>query len=250
MITLFDLAAKAPIKCWSPYAWKARYVLNMKNIPYTTAWVDYPDLEPESKKAGVKPSNIKKRDGNPWYTCPAIVDDSTGTAIPDSFEIALYLDKQYPNTPRAIPEGMEGLQKAFEEQFMDLLQPTIWVLIVSKVPAFLNPSSAKYFYDTRSAFLGKPLEQLAVDPEERKQLWAKIKGSFDKLDGYYAKTDSAGPFFMGQTVSFADFTVAGMLRAVKICLGSDSEEWKAIEEWNGGRWKALIDSLEPYASEN
>lgn len=219
----------------------------MKKLPYKTLWFDYPDVEPASIKAGIPPL-MKKPDGSLYYTCPAIIDDSTGTAIPDSFEIARYLDKQYTDTPKAIPDGTEGLQKAFEEYFMELLTP-IWVLIVPKVPPFLSPNSAKYFYDTRSAFLGKPLEQLAVDPEERKQIWAQIKGNFDKLDAYYAKSDSTGPFFMGEAVSFADFVVGGMLQAIRTCLGSDNEEWKAIEEWNGGRWKALVGSLEPFASE-
>lgn len=43
------------------------------------------------------------------YTLPAIYDPSTGTGVADSFEIARYLDKQYPTTPTVIPAGTEAL---------------------------------------------------------------------------------------------------------------------------------------------
>ncbi|KXN83378.1 hypothetical protein AN958_01515 [Leucoagaricus sp. SymC.cos] len=139
----------------------------MKKLSYKIRWFDYPDLVPASIEARIKPYLVRS-DGSPYYTCPAIIGDATGVSMNDSFKIAQYFDKQYPDTPKALPEGTDGLQSMFEEQFIEVLFP-VWTL-VPKVPGFLSEISGKYFYDTRSAFLGRPLEQLPVDPEERKEL--------------------------------------------------------------------------------
>ncbi|KAI0322567.1 hypothetical protein OF83DRAFT_1080149 [Amylostereum chailletii] len=69
-ITLYDIPGNAwPKKAWSPNCWKVRYFLNMKDIPHKTIWVEYPDIEPEMKKIGAKPTGI--RDGmsvlGSWY---------------------------------------------------------------------------------------------------------------------------------------------------------------------------------------
>lgn len=41
---LYDLPSKGDCKCWSPNTWKVRLPLNFKGIPYTTEWVEYPDI--------------------------------------------------------------------------------------------------------------------------------------------------------------------------------------------------------------
>jgi hypothetical protein len=54
-IILYDLPSchkgKGQQSCFSFNPWKTRSVLNFKNIPYTTEWVEYPDVESKMKAA-------------------------------------------------------------------------------------------------------------------------------------------------------------------------------------------------------
>ncbi|KAF9443132.1 hypothetical protein P691DRAFT_779056 [Macrolepiota fuliginosa MF-IS2] len=245
MITFYDLAAKPPLTACSPNPWKARYVLNYKKLPYKTVYVEFPDIETVSKKAGIPPFG-KKPDGvTPHYTCPAITDDTTGAALSDSYKIAEYLDKAYPDTPQVFPPGTEALQAAFYDHFFQVISP-LWPIVLPRVPETLNERSAEYYTRTRAERFGKPLDQMEPVGEDRIIAWEKIKASFGQLDGWLSK--SPGKFIFGDTVTFSDFVVASMLQSVKILLGEGSEEWKNIEGWNDGRWSNILKNLEKHAS--
>ncbi|KAF8515792.1 hypothetical protein BU17DRAFT_93208 [Hysterangium stoloniferum] len=99
-ITLFDISSFCKPQAWSPNTWKARLVLNYKQIPYKTVWVSFPDIEDTLKNIGGKPTGFKPNKGGnaPLYTLPAILDESgdTPVVIADSLAIAEYLDAKYP----------------------------------------------------------------------------------------------------------------------------------------------------------
>jgi hypothetical protein len=44
-IVLYDLACVKNI-CFSPIVWRIRLMLNYKRIPYTTVFLEMPDIEP------------------------------------------------------------------------------------------------------------------------------------------------------------------------------------------------------------
>ncbi|KAJ3930727.1 MAG: hypothetical protein NXY57DRAFT_976060 [Lentinula lateritia] len=62
------------------------------------------DVSTTIKKIGADPTCLQPT-REPWYTISAIVDDAVGVALPESAEIAEYLD-----TSRIIPEGTHTLQ--------------------------------------------------------------------------------------------------------------------------------------------
>lgn len=217
----------------------------MKNLPYQTVYVELPDIARVSKEAGISPFSHKP-DGTPVYTCPAIIDDATGTSLSDSYKIAEYLDKQYPDTPKAFPSGTEALQAAFYQSFNDTVTFPIAFTIVPETPRILKERSREYFYRTREKFFGKPVDQLKPVGEELEKNWEKLKVVFDAVEGWYGK--SSGDFMVGDMVSFADFTVASMVVAVKIICGEDSKDWGRFKAMNNGRWTKLLGDLEDYAS--
>jgi len=244
MITFYDLAAKDSIKTWSPNPWKTRYVLNYKGLTYKTVPIEYPDLEPEFKKLGIPP-NGTKGDGSPLYTSPSLIDDATNTKLSDSYKIAEYLDKAYPDSPKVIPPGTEALQAAFYDQFWQVISP-IWVLYLPRLPVVvLNPKSAGYFTTTRTAFFGKPLADVEPKGAESTEGWKKVQAAFDTIHGWYSKSN--GPYLMGEKPTFGDFAVAGLLHGLKVCFGENSAEWKNIGTWNNGKWTAYLASLDKYA---
>jgi hypothetical protein len=47
-IVLYDLACTKNI-CFSPVVWRIRLMLNYKQIPYSTVFLELPDIEPTLK---------------------------------------------------------------------------------------------------------------------------------------------------------------------------------------------------------
>ncbi|KAF9443128.1 hypothetical protein P691DRAFT_779052 [Macrolepiota fuliginosa MF-IS2] len=242
-IILYDIAAKGSIKTWSPNTWKARYMLNYKGLSYKTLALEFPDIEPEYKKLGIPPS-AKKADGKLSYTSPAISDGDA--RITESFRIAEYLDKTYPDTPKIIPAGSRPAQTGFYEYFFSHFK-SLWPLLLPKVSVnILNPESVEYFERTRSEMFGKPLAELEPQGEARAQSWKEVKEGFDQIGEQLS--GRGGPYFLGEDPCFVDFAVASLLQALKHVFGPESEEWKGVEEWDNGKWKKFLASLDKYAS--
>ena len=219
-----------------------RVVLNYKGTPYRTEWVEFPDIEPLSKKLGIEPTDHNS-DGSPLYTLPAIHDPSTGVYIADSTAIAEYLEKTYPNTPSVFPNETIGLQKVFEATFESSLD-AVWSFILPATNFKLNPVSEEYFRRTREISFGQKLEDVIPTGNTRTEEWGKFEQGLTKIHSYLALTK--GPYMLGDTISWSDFVLFSFIYWFKLIWGEDSKEWKDIASWNDGRWEALIRGLEKY----
>ncbi|GLB43549.1 putative glutathione S-transferase, N-terminal domain [Lyophyllum shimeji] len=243
VISFYDIPSKTG-KPWSGNTWKARYALNYKGIPYKTVWVEYPDIEAAAKQIGAAPTG-KRPDGTPLYTCPMIHDPSTNTAVSESLAIAEYLDRQYPDTPRLLPPGTTALQHAFMTVFQPLGGPALQFALPA-THRYLTPASEGYFRFHREKAFGKIMETWTPTGPERDVEWAKVKASFNTLDGWLQAGKADGPFFGGKIPCFSDFAVGARLIWYKLIFGEDGEKWKDILTWNEGRWAAYTESLKPY----
>ncbi|KAK0237553.1 hypothetical protein EDD85DRAFT_727496, partial [Armillaria nabsnona] len=88
-----------------------KYTLNLKSMPYQTAYVELPDIEALAKNIGASLTSTKPYGVSPFYTIPILQDGSTGAVVSDSVAIAGYLDKTYPSSgPVLIPTGTMTLQ--------------------------------------------------------------------------------------------------------------------------------------------
>ncbi|KAF9564190.1 hypothetical protein CPC08DRAFT_734565 [Agrocybe pediades] len=246
-ITLYDSPLAHGKTTWSPYMWKARLFLNFKGIPYKTEWVDFVDIESHCKKHGLKPTGKRSWDGQDLYTLPAIHDASTGVYVSDSWLIAEYLEKQYPDTPTLFPSGTKGLQQAFTDLHLQTVFP-LRAFLIPRVPRKLSPRSAEYFIRTREISFKKKLEDIVPKGDEATKEWSKLEVGFDKIAAWYARTDDKGQFMLGETISWADITVVSFHLWFKSIFGEDSEEWKRISAWSGGRWIDLVKALDLYST--
>ncbi|KAF8990471.1 hypothetical protein BDQ17DRAFT_1313825 [Cyathus striatus] len=244
MITFYDIPSALPINAWSPNTWKTRYCLNFKGLEYKTEYVEYPDIEALSKKLGIPPTQYKP-DGSPYYSLPAIYDSSTGVAIAESMEIAKYLDKTYPDSPKLIPEGTQGFHYTFLFAYDEVLSP-LWAFILPKVATYLNPRSEEYFTRTRSAMYGKNLQDVVPQGAEREEEWAKFKKNLSKASKWFENNGGKGPYIMGDMISFADCVLVAFLFWIKISWGEESPEWKDIKSWDDGRWDKLVHGFKKY----
>jgi len=243
-IIFYDIPSLNPGSAWSCNTWKTRYALNIKGIPYKTEWVEYPDIEPVAKKLGIPPTS-KKPDGSPYYTLPAIYDPSTETYVSEAQLIAKYLDKTYPDSLPLFPNNTTDLQTAFEAAYLSNISP-LWDFILPVVFQKLNPASVEYFRRTREQVYGKKMEEIAPKGEAAVVQWAQYKDGLGKMAASYAQNGGKGPFFLGETPSWADTVMAGYIIWLRILWGEDSQQWKDVMSWDGGRWNALIEGLKSY----
>jgi len=221
-----------------------RFCLNYKNIPYRTEWLELEDIELHLKKLGIKPTG-KKPDGRDLYTLPAIHDPSTGTYLADSFLIAQYLDKTYPDTPPILPSDSIGLQVAFEEQFMSALVP-LWQFITVHSIGLLTPRGQEYGRRSKEMQFGKRLEDMEPKGEDAEREWEVLRNALGKIDGYYAKVEGSGPFILGPSISWGDIVVVSAMIWIRLSFGEESQRWKYISSWHGGRWGALLKAFNAF----
>lgn len=208
-------------------------------------WVEYPDIERTAKELGVGPTAVWP-DGSPMYTLPIIYDPSTKTAIGESTAIARYLDTTYPDTPRVIPEGTDAFQEATAWAIGTAIGVIGLRLYQPVVLERLDGASKAYFKAARERTFGGVIEEWSPrGSAAREAHWKHLHNAFGQIAGWLdAGSGEERRFFMGDRASFADIVLAGRLLGMKRVFGEDSEDWKTIESWHGGRWVRQIEAFD------
>ncbi|KAG7098004.1 hypothetical protein E1B28_005312 [Marasmius oreades] len=239
MITVYDLGpSKFPENVGgSPHTRKVIFSLNYKKLPFEVSAITLGEIERTAKSIGAPPTTTHP-DGSPKYTAPFIHDSSTSESISDSLLIVEYLDKAYPTTPKLVPEGTRVLQAVFA----DAVTAKFYSLLGALMPKFLEWFSPVFLAE-HEKHVGPPK---LLSQEETKEVWVNGKKSFDELLGAY-ESAGVGKFVMGgDTPVFADLALAAMLSGVKIMFGNDSEEWKDVSGWIGGRAGKVVEEILKY----
>ncbi|KAK7045882.1 hypothetical protein VNI00_007313 [Paramarasmius palmivorus] len=247
-IRFYDFPSKLD-RIWSPNLLKTlaltvkpRYTLNYKGIPYEIIHVELPDIEALCKSIGAPPTR-KKRDGSPKYTVPVIHDPNTGASVSESFSIAQYLDKTYPMPDKTvIPPGTEALQQAFLDAFLEKAILPLIPLAHSRIVNLMNPASAEHHRKETEQNYGVPFDDIEPKGEECVKSWKKAEDGYGVVDSWLKDAR----YVMGEQVSFADFWAAGSVVWIGSLWGEDSEEYKRVCKWHGGRWARLAKDLESY----
>ncbi|KAF6756201.1 hypothetical protein DFP72DRAFT_894858 [Ephemerocybe angulata] len=257
MITLYDYLTELPDKSFSPYAAKVRIVLNYKNLPHRTVFFHPLEIETQIRALNLPPNDLDlKPDGSLRYTIPVLHDEATGEAISDSARIIDYLDRAYPDTPQVTSPSTRVTSFAFESTIQGLLLPHLY-LVVGPKAVKLQPGDVRkaYFRSVVEGALGAPIEEWLANPENPQKVWKDVQGGFDVIDGYYRKAEviagvgreeEKGVFIGGKGMVYADVALASILVWVWKVLGEESEEWKRLVMWNGGRWGRLHEAIKGY----
>ncbi|PWY87390.1 hypothetical protein BO70DRAFT_193642 [Aspergillus heteromorphus CBS 117.55] len=210
-VHFFDIFSDlpGPSKSWSANALRVRAVLNFKGIPYTQSWISYPDIKPLLAGLALPPN----AHGTP-YTLPAITHQQSIPSNPygammDSLPIAMHLDRVFPSPP-LFPSGDASYALFLAvNRIARLLEPAYRPLIVPRVADHLDPRGQKYFVETRSAALGKPLAEVRpTDPESLDKLWQVAETeSAVLIKMLQGRAGKKGPFFEGETPGLADLVL-------------------------------------------
>ncbi|KAJ5470810.1 hypothetical protein N7530_008167 [Penicillium desertorum] len=203
-IILYDLACTKSVS-FSPAVWRIRLMLNYKNIPYKTIFLEFPDIEPTLKELGLVP-------GESAYTVPAIQHVPTNTYIMDSLPIAQFLESTYPDPP--VPLTSE-LGREIESKARSVLGKAIYLSVMPREVRILSPRSQEYFRRTREASLGHRLEDL-LDGSKENQVWGGVSEVMGAVGDLIRTHKAAGPFVLGARPSYTDFFIAGSLQSTRV----------------------------------
>ncbi|KAL7928641.1 hypothetical protein V8C35DRAFT_325752 [Trichoderma chlorosporum] len=266
-IVLYDIAHKPPVaeSCFSPNPWKSRLALNFKAVPHSTAWVGMPDIANVRRSLG-ETAGRKFADGTDFYTLPIIRDASTGATVSDSFDIAVYLQRTYPDSGAgdlfpaqsldftyvpgfalAVPLS-ERADGGFPEYYrfntnVDAVFSTHVPLMLAGMP--FDPATVD---QTKDEFVRRAgvssWDQFTLTGDAREKLMASFEAALSGLAKLFLE-NTGGPFLLGQRASYADLMVGAWLRMAHVCL--PKSEWEEVRGWHDGVFGRLHDALDKYA---
>lgn len=143
---LYGLCGEDPSVHFSPHVWKVIMALRHKGLDYELCPVPFTEIP--KLEGGFSPTVPLLRDGD--------------TLVRDSFDIALHLEKFYPEAPSLFGgEGGQAMARFVEGFSQTVLHPVITKIAVADIHNLLAPADRVYFRKTREARLSQTLEELA-----------------------------------------------------------------------------------------
>ncbi|KAK0661649.1 hypothetical protein QBC41DRAFT_330170 [Cercophora samala] len=232
-VILFDLPSQPPCKAWSLNPWKTRLLLNFKNIPYKTEWLEYPDIAPR-----ISP-HLPPNEPGSAYTIPTVLLPS-GQYVMDSKVIAEKLQSLYPTPHIDLASPYQARIGELMPQIMKSLMPIYLPLIPKNL---LNEKSRPYWYDTRGKLVGMEVDTFGRENGGEKA-WGKVQPVVEAVTALL-KENQDGPFFEGKQVVYADLVWGGFLLFLKR-MGNGVYEELLRRSGDGDLHEALLEGLEKW----
>ncbi|KZO95655.1 hypothetical protein CALVIDRAFT_538050 [Calocera viscosa TUFC12733] len=226
-ITFYDVLSALDPPQWSSNTLRTRLALNFLQLPYTTVFISYPDIESTLCGLGLEPSNPPPYDKQPAYTLPVIKDGDKW--VSGSFDIAVYLAKQYPASPmrRALfPHNTIPLARLIAGYLNDKVLTPARKLAFPRVPTWLDDRGAAYFRATRQQWLGVPLEEYYSSPDEQAKIRIDVLKGLDGISKML-KDHPNGPFLQGEDCGYSDLQVIAVMAWIR---RGDPDTWNTAME--------------------
>lgn len=187
MVRLYELALQNG-RSASPFVWRIRYALAHKGIPFETRYLGFIEI----------PGVI----GGKFKTVPIL--EHGGTALAESWDIAEYLDRVFPNHPLLFNTPAElALVRLMDAWFMNEVLRKMFRIYVKDVHDAARPVDRPYFRESREKSMkGKTLESFTAD---RASYLPAIRASLAPLRAHLQKF----PFLGGAAPNFADYIALG-----------------------------------------
>jgi len=207
LIKLYDLAGADENRRFSPYCWRIRMSLAHKGLEVDCV----PWRFTEKEKIAFSGQE----------RVPVLVDgDKT---VSDSWNIAKYLETQYPDSPSLKLENGEVLFLKFWTE--TVLHPGLIKLLLLDVHNSLTEKDKIYFRESREKLFGKTLEEVVNGREERLP-------NLQKLLTPLSLTLKQQEFLAGESPGFSDYIVFGAFQWAR-CISDFSllQADDSIYEW-------------------
>ncbi len=206
-IQFYELAGENTDIKFSPFVWRTRMALLHKGLDFEShAW------------------QFKDRTSTEHKTVPAIYDN--GKMISDSFEIAKYLDAQYPDKP-TLMNGAEGEAHAQLVSAIcnNLIFFTAVTMAIYPVSQILDNESAPYFLETREGKFGKKLSEINADDRDA------AKENLKKGLAAFEDTLGISDYLGGEKPTYADYTLFGVLKWIDVVAYRPVDDSSNVGKW-------------------
>ncbi len=193
-LRLYELTGADDSCRFSPYCWRIRLALAHKGLPVETiAWRFHEKEAIAASGQGKVPVLV---DGEQW--------------VSDSWAIAEYLDRQYPERPSLLGDASLKATTRFINQWVaDSVHPALARVILPDVHGVLDEADKDYFKRTREAAFGVSLEALAGQRETSLQAFREV---LKPLRSTLAPQD----YLAGEAPAYADHIVFGAFQWARI----------------------------------
>jgi glutathione S-transferase len=193
-ILLYDLVGEDASRPFSPHCWKTTMSLAHKGLDYRRVPTPF--------------TSVPAVEGGVSKTVPVIRDGDT--VVADSFAIALYLDKAYPERPTLLGgPGGEAMARFIERWSQLTIHPYLGAAALTDIHARLAPPDQAYFRDSREKRYGKPLEEVSAAREAE---LAAFRSSLEPLRSMLTYQ----PFIGGSAPLYPDYIVFGAFQWVRV----------------------------------
>jgi glutathione S-transferase len=193
-VLLYDLVGSDPTRPFSPHCWKVAFALAHKGLAFERVPTRFTAV------AGVE--------GGRHKTVPVIREGER--TVGDSFDIALDLERRYPDRPTLFGgPGGEASARFIERWALVTLHPFLAQAALMDIHERLLPDDQAHFRKTREARFGMRLEEIPLRRHERRPAF---RASLEPLRA----TLTFQPFLGGDTPLFADYIVAGAFQWVRV----------------------------------
>ncbi|MDB5525579.1 MAG: Glutathione S-transferase domain [Rhizobium sp.] len=179
---------------FSPHVWKTVMSLSHKGLDFQEVPTPF--------------TAIKSVEGGFSQTVPILNDN--GHLVRDSFDIAVYLEDQYPNMPTLFDgDGGRAISRAIEGYAQFIIQPALVRIVVKDIHDLLAPADQAYFRSSREARLGRTLEAVeSAAGEELAAFPAKLEPVRHTL--------KFQQYLGGDSPLFADYILFGALQWARV----------------------------------
>jgi glutathione S-transferase len=211
MRTLYDLAGNDDSQRFSPYCFRVKWAMHIKQLDYQSELVRFTEKE----KLAFSHQNMVPilRDGD--------------AVICDSWAILQHLDTHYPETPRVFSaNAASAAADNFIRHWCDKsLHPALFCMAAPHIYTKLAPKDQAYYRETREKRLGKTLEAVLAD---REIYFANLQRTVEVLRATFADQ----PFLAGEKPGLSDVLVISAFMWVDAVMPSplfDADD--AITQW-------------------
>jgi glutathione S-transferase len=186
-VRLYELALQDG-RSASPFVWRIRYALAHKGIPFDTVYLGFTEISTVC--------------GGKFKTVPIL--EHAGGTLAESWDIAEYLDRAFPQQPLLFNTPAEhSLVRFMDAWFMNEVMRKMFRVYVKDVHDAARPEDRPYFRESREKNMkGKTLESFT---EGRASHLPAIRTSLAPLRTHLQKY----PFLGGSAPNYADYIALG-----------------------------------------
>jgi len=158
----------------------------------------------------------------------------------DSRKIADHIERETPHPSLHLDSSYLQKVEHLWSQYMGAIMPIFVPLVPKRV---LNDESLDFWYSTREERFGMPLDQLERE-KGGDRAWDQAEPALREVTALLK--ENAGPFFLGDTVSYADL-VWGSILLFNQRLGSDIFDESLRRSGDSQVHLDLLKAVQPWA---